>query len=40
MNVAYADLAHQMGDPGVAVTLLKAEEPRGSGAHALRPAIS
>ena len=32
-DAVYADLAHQIGDPGVAVTLLKAESPGESAAH-------
>ncbi len=36
-DAVYADLAHQIGDPGVAITMLKAEKPTGSGAHALPP---
>ncbi len=33
----YADLAHQIGDPGVAVTLLKADKPGGSEARGFPP---
>ncbi len=36
-NVAYADIAHQIGEPGVAVSLLKPEKPGGSGANGLPP---
>jgi zinc/manganese transport system substrate-binding protein len=36
-DAVFADLAHQIGDPGVAVTLLKAEKPEGSGARAFPP---
>jgi zinc/manganese transport system substrate-binding protein len=34
-DAGYADLAHQIGDPGVAVTLLRAEKPAASGARGL-----
>jgi zinc/manganese transport system substrate-binding protein len=36
-NAVYADLAHQIGDPGVAVTLIKAEKSEGSGARGFPP---
>jgi len=36
-DTGYADLAHQIGDPGVAVTLLKAEKPAANGARGLPP---
>jgi zinc/manganese transport system substrate-binding protein len=36
-DAGYADLAHQIGDPGVAVTLLKAENATDSGPRGLPP---
>jgi ABC-type Zn uptake system ZnuABC Zn-binding protein ZnuA len=36
-DAVYADLAHQIGDPGVAVTLLKAESRGGSAARSFPP---
>jgi zinc/manganese transport system substrate-binding protein len=36
-DAVYADLAHQIGDPGVAVTLLRAENPAASAARGLPP---
>jgi zinc/manganese transport system substrate-binding protein len=36
-DAVYADLAHQIGDPGVTVTLLKAEKPAASGTRSFPP---